>query len=333
MLQNHGYYVQVCTYYQIDFYKSFLEENNIDNVVINEADNHIKRIYAVRNHFLEVKPDWVIAYQETPSLIACMAKILGCNFKLIVSERNTTQRLSIKERIRFSLYRFADFIVPNSFSQERFIKNYYPNLSPKVSTITNFVDLVKFHFAEHQRHFIPEILVAASIWPPKNTLGFICALKVLRDKGVRFHVSWYGKNEAHLSYINQCESKIIEFGLQDYISLLPKTDQINTKYQECDFFCLPSFYEGTPNVICEAIASGRPVICSDVCDNGIYVKDHFNGSLFNPYDVNSIAETISRIIDLSDLEYHNYCNNSRKIAEQLLSQENFIEKYIHLLLH
>ena len=49
MLQEKGYDVKVCTYYKIDFYKSYLDENHVPNVIIPNASSAIRRILAVRN--------------------------------------------------------------------------------------------------------------------------------------------------------------------------------------------------------------------------------------------------------------------------------------------
>lgn len=331
MLQRAGYKVKVCTYYNIDFYKNYLDDNHVENELIPNAGNAKKRIWAVRQYFKREKPDWVIAYQETPSLVACMAKMLGCNYRLIVSERNTTQRIGMNERVRFFLYHWADAIVPNSYSQERFLINHHPWMKKKVTTITNFVDLERFKFVKKEKRECPLIVVAATIWPPKNTLGLIEAAKILKDRGLRVYIEWYGINEAYNDYLSQCKKMIEAFQLDDYIKLLPKSNRIQEKYEDSDFFCLPSFYEGTPNVICEAISCGRPILCSDVCDNSIYMKEGENGFLFNPCDPNSIANAIEFAINLQFEEYQNFCCQSRKIAEDLLSENIFINKYISII--
>lgn len=331
MLQRAGYKVKVCTYHNIDFYKNYLDDNCVENELIPNAGNTKKRIWAVRQYFKREKPDWVIAYQETPSLVACAAKLLGCNYKLIVSERNTTQHVGMNERVRFFLYHWADAIVPNSYAQESFLTNHHPWMKKKVTTITNFVDLERFKFVKKEKRECPLIVVAATIWPSKNTIGLIHVSKTLKDRGLRFNIEWYGINEAYNDYLSQCKKMIEAFELEDYITLLPKSKQIQTKYETCDFFCLPSFYEGTPNVICEAMSCGRPILCSDVCDNSIYVKEGENGFLFNPRDNNSIANVIERAINLQFEEYQDFCCQSRKIAEDLLSENIFIYKYISII--
>ena len=311
MLQRVGYKVKVCTYHNIDFYKNYLDDNRVENDLIPNAGNAQKRIWAVRKYFKREKPDWVIAYQETPSLVASAAKLLGCKYRLIVSERNTTQHVGMNERVRFFLYRWADKIVPNSYSQEDYLAEHHPWMKSKITTISNFVDLDKFVYSEHARRCVPIIMIAASIWPSKNTPGLIEAAKILKDRGVKCIFQWYG--------------------LQYMVELLPKTKEIQRKYQEADYFCLPSFYEGTPNVICEAISTGVPVMCSNVCDNSHYVIDGRNGVLFDPMNPKDIADKIEKILSQTDEEYQTYRKMSRTIAEEKLSQNVFIEKYLKLL--
>ena len=331
MLHKEGYDIKVCTYHNQDFYKYYLDENGISNVIIPNANNSKKRIIAVRRFFLQEKPDWVIAYQETPSLVASLIKLLGGKYNLIVSERNTTQVIGIKERIRFMLYRFANHIVPNSYAQEKFLREHYPWMNSKLYTITNFVDTNKFSFVEHKKRIIPRIVVAATLFDSKNALGLIEAIKIAKERGYKFTVEWYGKIAAYQEYIDKCEKLINEYQLQSFIKLYDKTKEIQKKYADCDFFCLPSFFEGTPNVICEAISCGCPVICSDVCDNSIYVNEGKNGFLFDPKSPESISNAICSMILLDNKQYTEFSFNSRKIAEEKLSEKIFFNKYLNII--
>ena len=330
-LQEKGYVVKVCTYHNIDFYKSILDEKHVVNELIPGAADGKRRIWTVRNYFKKECPDCVIAYQETPSLVACVVKLLGLKFRLIVSERNTTQRVGSNERIRFFLYRWTDAIVPNSYAQSKFLTSHYPWMKSKLTTITNFVDLMCFDFKTKEKSQAHLIVVVASIWPPKNTLGLIQAIKILKDKGHKFHVEWYGITEAYSEYITKCKDLIVKLGVEDYIQLLPKSKNIQEKYKACDFFCLPSLYEGTPNVICEAMSCGRPVICSSVCDNPVYIAEGENGFLFDPRKTKNIADAIEHALKMTTREYAHFCENSRKKAETLLSKNIFVDKYVKII--
>lgn len=331
-LKEKGYDVKVFFYDDDRFYADLLKNNDVPYEYLEKAKKTTFRIWHVARCIRKTKPDVVIAYLETPSICACLAKLFNHRFKLIVSERNTTQQTGRKERIRFNLFRVADYVVPNAYSQEAYMRTTFPKLANKIITIPNFVDLEHFvPLLKQCRREVPEIMIAASIWASKNTVGFIDVVAKLKDKGHKFHISWYGLNTANMDYINQCKQKIEKFGVADSIELKEKTTQIKECYQEADYFCLPSFYEGTPNVICEAMACGLPVVCSDVCDNSKYVIDGKNGFLFNPQDTDSIVAAFERLFALDDERYLLFSNNSREFAEKKLSKKTFVDSYIELI--
>lgn len=326
MLHKEGHHVSVVYHEPKHFFADQIRSAGIEVHHLASAANPKWRVWEYRRYIKAKQPDVVIAYLQGACITACLLKASGLKFKLIVSERNTNQSKNWRDSIRFNLFRFADFIVPNSYSQENFIKKYFAFLSKKVNTITNFVDTEKFVPGEpHERTNL--IVVAATIWPSKNTLGLIEALAVLKEKGIRFKVKWFGKVADKSEYSNKCEALINEFGLQDHIELLDKTQNILAEYQKADFFCLPSFYEGTPNVICEAMSCGLPIICSDVCDNARYVRDGANGFLFDPKNTDSIAHAIDGAIMTLEPDYLNMRQSSRQLAVELLSTDTFIEKY------
>ena len=331
MLKRLEYDVTVLTYGSSDFYKGYLDDNHIRNIVVGNSFGPIQRILAIKKFLKEENPHWVIAYQETPSLIASFIKFSGIDFKLLVSERNTTQQLKLIDKARFFLYRYANVIVPNSYSQENFLASRYEWMKKKLCTITNFVDLDNFSFNSHIRNDIPLIVIAASIWPPKNSIGFIEALRLLAKKNILFKVKWYGYSEANEDYFKLAQAKIDEYQLSEYIELLPKTKHIQEVYRQSDYFCLPSFYEGVPNVIAEAMSTGRPILCSNVCDNPRYVVEGVNGFLFDPNNPENMAEQILKGLSVSDQVYDQMCQESRKRAEEMLSMETFINKYIEII--
>ena len=220
----------------------------------------------------------------------------------------------------------------DAFSQEKYIVEHFPYLLGKIVTIPNFVDLDKFTPAHNRkRRPNPEVMVAATIWPSKNTFGFVDAVAGLKSKGYKFHVSWYGKDESNIDYFNVCQQKIEDLGLNEYLELKEKTTKINECYQDADYFCLPSFYEGTPNVIGEAMACGLPVACSDVCDNGRYVVENENGVLFNPNDVTSMVNAFENLFNIDDTTYSVYSLSGNDKAKKMLSKETFITSYLTLI--
>lgn len=331
-LKDRGYDVVVAFYHPNLFFANSLLAKEVPYIYLKKAHRSVTRIYYIAKYIRKLKPDVVISYLVTPSICASLITLTNHSFKLIVSERNTTQKTGCNEIIRFLLFQRAKYVVPNAYSQEEYIKRKFPKLKRKLITIPNFVDIDFFiPLDEKRRREVPEIMIAASIWASKNTLGFIDAVAALRDRGYKFHVSWYGLRTLGGDYINQCYQKIDSYQLSAYIELKEKTAEIRNRYQDADYFCLPSFYEGTPNVICEAMACGLPVVCSDVCDNSRYVIEDENGFLFNPNNIQSIVDAFIRLFALSDQKYEIFCQRSRAIAKQKLSKDSFVESYINLI--
>ena len=331
-LKERGYDVVVAIYHEELFYADRLLSNGVPYVYLKEAERNSTRLFQMARYIRKVKPDVVISYLNTPNICACFARFFNRKFKLITSERNTTQSTGKKEKIRFNLFRMADYVVPNAYAQADYINKTFPFLTKKVVTIPNFVDVDYFTpQAEKKRRYVPEIMIAATIWPSKNTIGFVDVVAKLKEMGCSFHVSWYGKDESNIDYFNTCQQKIAGLGIGNYLELKEKTTHIRDRYQEADYFCLPSFYEGTPNVICEAMACGLPIACSDVCDNSRYVSDGENGFLFDPKDTLSMANALDKMISMKENEYDAFCHCSRQKAEQKLSKERFVESYIKLI--
>ena len=94
----------------------------------------------------------------------------------------------------------------------------------------------------------------------------------------------------------------------------------------------PTLHEGLPNVICEALATGRPVLASDVCDNGLLVSDGERGFLFDPKNPASIGTSIERLIALDGHGWMRMAESARTYAKAVLSAERFVSAYEDLFL-
>lgn len=328
LLKEKGYDVLVALYYDRPFYQKYLEENNVPYEIVETSSKPIKRILDFTIYFRKHKPDWVIAYLDTPSIVACIAKMLGGKFKLLVSERNTTQHMSLLTKVKFNLYRVADYVVPNSITQGKFITEHFSFLARKVNVITNFIDSNKFFPIDHEVNNPKEIICVARVCPQKNVLRFIDAVKIAKDNGARFHVSWYGAEGRDSELAQQ---RIVEYGISDFFEFKSPDANIVSKYQNSDIFVLPSLFEGFPNVLCEAMSCGLPVLFSNVCDNSLIAKDCVNGFCFDPKNPHQIADALIKVSSLSIDKLHEMGNNSRTIIKENFSQEQFVKQYLNLI--
>lgn len=326
-IKERGYSVEVWTYYPNDFYTPILQKSGVKWRNVSDAQLPYKRIFVLRRELKIANPDVVIAYLDTCTTVASVIKFLGGKFKLIVSERNTTQELSFRERLKFFFYRWADYIVPNSYTQTKFIKEKYPNLSHKLHTITNFVDTEKFcPPAVKETNNVTRILTVARIVPQKNVLRLLEVVKKLKDSGYRFKYDWFGAvtNE---EYYQQCLALIHRYDIEDVFEFHKPTKNVVKEYQSSDIFCLPSLYEGFPNVICEAMSCGLPILCSNVCDNPMIVEDGKNGFLFDPKDLEDMEKKIEKMFLMKITEYDKFSLKSRFVCEERNSMTRFVYSY------
>ena len=331
LLKDNGHTVRVVSYIDAPFYKVFLDENEIDNECLIEGGpakpNYTKVFRAIKKDIKNFRPEVIIAYLQFPSIITSVIHRRDKSFKLIVSERNTTQVFNWFEKLKFWTFRWADYIVPNSHSQERFIKKHYSKYTNKLIPITNFVDTDEFVQTTVQTaNPVPVLLSIGRVMEQKNVLRYLHVLKRLKEDGIDFKAFWYGGISKTDNYGSKCYKILEENHLEDVFEFKGRTTNVTGCYQSADIFCLPSIYEGYPNVLCEAMCCGLPVIASNVCDNPDIVESSC-GILFNPLDEDDMYNKLKAILIKPKCELIKMGKSSREIAVEKFSKEEFVNKY------
>lgn len=329
MLKKSGYDVKIITYADRPFYKKYVEENGVKYECNLSLSNRYLRTLKIIKEIKKYSPDLVISFLTSTNFSVCCSRVFF-KFPLVVSERNTTQVNSLKNKILYNLYRMADFVVPNSYSQKKFLNDNYPFLKDKVVVITNFTDTNKFYPSPcSPQNEVPVISTIARYFYQKNGLKYIRAISLLKRKGVKAKFYWYGN--IHQEAYQEMKNLVENLELTDYIELCDKVDNPLDVYQKSDIFCLPSLYEGYPNVICEAMACGLPIVCSNVCDNPLIVENGVGGFLFNPISEENIAKALELMINLSKEDKLNMSRHNRRCVVELNSSIVFLNKYIALI--
>lgn len=155
LLKGKGYDVDVFCYHPIYFYENALIKYHIPLIKKKlKKNNYLNKIRNTIEVLKGKNYDVVIAYSDGPVIIASLLKLLFPKLRVIVSERNTTQTLTLKTRLKFVLFNFADYIVANSYTQTNFIKTHYKSLRNKTYTITNYIDTEKFFPSALKNHMI-----------------------------------------------------------------------------------------------------------------------------------------------------------------------------------
>lgn len=296
-------------------------------------------ILALRNLIEGGQYNLVLSYLTTPSFYAIVAGRLLRRRRtpVVVSERfcDLPEGVGLIERSVRQLYRFASLVVVNSHHQRMNLAHKYPRLQSRLSTVYNGYDLQIFIPPISEPDNRPlRILTIASVSPYKNGLCLVEALNILHQRySLSPCVTWIGQQVMageRLKYLRQMEHSIREYGLEMQWQWLGQRFDIVHQLHGHDVLVHPSYGEGLPNVVCEALACARPVIVSDTLDHPKLVQHGESGYLFNWREPSDLAEKIKMLSDLAPEERREMGHSGRRFAESHLSLDQFVDEYERL---
>jgi len=154
-------------------------------------------------------------------------------------------------------------------------------------------------FEPIQRDPNPDVIRCLAIGrliPRKGFQLLIRALPQIIDKvNNQFEIEIVGDGPYEETLVELAE----ELGVNTYINFAGsvKYPDLPQKYRGADIFILPSLAEGMPLVVLEAMGTGLPIIASRVEGIDELVEDDLNGALFDPGDVDGLADCIIKLIN------------------------------------
>ena len=338
LLVSDGYNVTLSTFSDIEDHYTL--SPSIKRTKIGKNKGRILKFFCLLKYFLFLKTDCIISFGQRENFFMLIPFLFRkTKIKIIAGERNLTiGKQSFREKLLFNLlYKRATYIVPNSYSQKEYILNKNKTLANKLLTITNFTDTDKYYPMQDERESgILQIGVLCRYAKQKNYKKFAEAIKIVKERlNVPFIVNWYGNINSTYDSVNpdyiEFKRLVDVYHLNDVIKLNDKIDKINKTLNSFDVFCLPSLHEGFSNSLSEAICCGLPVVASDVSDNSLMIKNGINGYLFNPYDVEDIAEKIIKILNLGSKERKEMSVQSRNLSLTLFDKDKFLNEYITII--
>jgi glycosyltransferase involved in cell wall biosynthesis len=96
---------------------------------------------------------------------------------------------------------------------------------------------------------------------------------------------------------NMLKAYVAELGLSDLIWMAGDREDISELMQLMDIFVLPSLAEGISNTVLEAMATGLPVIATNVGGNPELISEGENGRLVTVGDEQMLATVVGDLID------------------------------------
>lgn len=144
----------------------------------------------------------------------------------------------------------------------------------------------------------------------KNHISVIKSLKKLNNPNILYLVVGEGKLKEKLTKF-VCDS-----GMSKQVKFLGFIKDIENYYKIANAFIFPSVREGLSVALMEAMASGIPVLCSNIRGNTDLIDDGKGGLLFNPKNTEDIIEKIKMFLNVSYTEKQKWLNyNLQKIKD------------------
>ena len=133
-----------------------------------------------------------------------------------------------------------------------------PNVWPKIHVIRCGIDLDRFAFSPPTVHAPTRILMTARVVAEKGFGVLFDAAAILKNSGFAFEITIVGDGPARA----ELEQRVHQLGLESHVRWLglQAPAAVLRCLRESDIFCLPSFAEGLPIVLLEAMAVGVPVV-------------------------------------------------------------------------
>lgn len=186
-------------------------------------------------------------------------------------------------------------VVNSNLAEE--IKNEY-GISGNVKVIFNGVNTANFTdnrktkgYSENGQY---SLLFVGVLNGRKGEFDLIRAMKIIVESYANIRLIIAGDGSARKAAIEMS----CALGLEKHINFIGNIEpaRLRDYYLKCDLFILPSYSEGLPKVILEAMASGISVIASDIPAHQSIIRNNVNGFMFKTGDVDNIAALVSDVL-------------------------------------
>lgn len=257
--------------------------------------NNLHRLKGLRQAIRASRADAVISFIDSMNISTLLASI-GLNVPVIVSERNDPRQYHVgwvRSTLRRLLYPRASAVVVQTDRVRRWAQEFvrgeavYSIPNPVTLPVRELDESVGPLDASHN------IVAMGRLAPQKGFDLLIRAFAQCAMKYPGLSLVILGEGEGREDLVRLAKG----LGIANRVSM-PGTIKDPTKLlRQADLFVLSSRFEGFPNALLEAMASGLPVVSFD-CPTGPreIIRDGVDGILVPPEDVEALAAAVDRLM-------------------------------------
>ncbi|KMQ50976.1 Glycosyl transferase, group 1 [Chitinispirillum alkaliphilum] len=274
------------------------------------------------------------------SLTGLIGMVLKNMYKkpLILTERgsslNEAMKFSVTRKVLTWILKSCDYITTNNFEQLRVINTL--GFTKNIETIPNGIDVEKFS--------------------PQDQIEIRQKLGLPLNRKIVLYVGWLIENKGISSLLECCKmiteiipellfllvgegidkknymQYVVDNGLEGNVKFTgaQKPASIPHYMNAADVLILPSFSEGRPNVVPEAMACGLPVIATNVNGTPEFIKSGIDGVLVEPGKPECMKDELLKLI-CDEKFYASIKEKCRSaVITNNLTWENTADRYIRI---
>ena len=286
-----------------------VNRNSIFSTFISKVKGFFRTIRLLDKTVKVWKADTIVVFLHEAIILTIIAKLLfRWKCKLVVSERaDPKQRGIINAWLEKQLYPYANTIVCQSKNVADFFKS---SVQKKIKIIPNPIcenAIPEMWQGSRKR----KIVGVGRLFPQKNFNMLIKAFAKLNSEQSDYFLEIYG--EGYLQ--EDLQKQINELNLQNKIKLMGARKNVMYHIADCSLFVLTSDFEGFPNVLVEAMATGLPVITTDFSPgNAPEIVKEQNGIIVQRNNVDELVDAMKIILGNEKLANEMSKENRKKLT-------------------
>lgn len=160
----------------------------------------------------------------------------------------------------------------------------------KIKVVPNYISLPEITTVEPLTEDVTKLLFLGKVGIRKGAYDLVDAIEILANKNIKLELSIGGDGE-----VEKLQEILEQKGLTHQVKLLgwvglEEKDQL---LRRSDIFLLPSYNEGLPMSVLEAMAYAKAVISTPVGGIGELLNNEVDGLMVEPGDVQALSDAIA----------------------------------------
>jgi len=250
----------------------------------------LQRLRALRAALDEDRIDIVHAWLFVANAYAWLAT---AGRPLVTSARNCKRQGRVLDALNRRAFAASAAIVVNSRLVGDYIARVYGAPRRRLRVVLNGIDLERFSTKTTPlATAAPTIVGIGRLVAQKNPALFVAAAAALRRHVAAARFRWIGSGPLRAQVARQIEAA----GLGDCCVLEGERGDVEAALREADLLWLTSDWEGLPNVVMEAMATGVPVVATDVGGTRELFTSGREGILVAPGDLAGLVEGARQLL-------------------------------------